>query len=143
MPLQRTWTARSYPAMNPRGSVAARQRVDRDGDGEDERDVLARRDLHPVGLPNAEPALRDRGHRVAVALDLVLVVEHPPMGLHVGAVFDVDREPVSEADQRLVHRRGVMAVPFDRDLVAKAQLALLDPGDFAAGAVLEHEGPAE
>ena len=39
------------------GSVAGGQRVDGDGDREDERGVLARCDLDAVGLPHAKPFL--------------------------------------------------------------------------------------
>src|SRR3954470_23426994 len=59
-------------------STAGRQRVDGDGDREDQRHVLVGRDVDPVGLAHTEPLLRDRGHGIAVALDLVLVVDDVP-----------------------------------------------------------------
>src|SRR3954447_15447169 len=130
------------PSAAP-GSVSAGQRVDRDGDRENERDVLTGRDVDAVGVPHAEPFLGDRGDRVAVALDLVLMIDDVPMRLHVVAVLDVDRVAVSNADQRLVHGRGGVAAALDRDLVANAELALLDAGQFRSRGVFEHEGLAQ
>src|SRR3954466_12119400 len=124
-------------------SVAAGQRVDRDGDREDEGGVLAGPHVDAVGLADAEPLLRDGRDRVAAALDLVLVVDDVPVRLQVVAVLDVDREAVADPHERLVDGRGGVAAALDRDLVPEAQLALLDPGDLGSGGVLEHEGLAE
>jgi hypothetical protein len=122
------------------GSVAGGQRVDGDGDREDERDVLARRNVDAIGVPHSKPLLGDRGDRVAVALDLVLVVDDVAVRFHVGAVLDVDSEAISDPDQRLVDGRGGVASALDGDLVADAELALLDPGNLASGAIFENEG---
>ena len=48
----------------------------------------------------------------------------------------------SQPDQRLVHGRDGTVVALDHDLVANAELPLLDLCDLAAGGVLEHEGLA-
>jgi hypothetical protein len=48
--------------------------------------------------------------------------------LHVGAVLDVDGEASPDPYQRLVDGRCGVAVALDRDLVADAELALLDLG---------------
>src|SRR5207244_9735490 len=119
-----------------------RERVDAHRDGEQQRGVLAGGDLDPVGLADAEPSLRDPSDGVAVALDLVLVVDEVPLRAHVAAVLDVDREPVADADERLLHRRHGVAVALDRHLVPDAELPLLDLRDLVAGGVLEDEGLA-
>src|SRR4051795_12636473 len=108
--------------------VSGGQRVDRDRDREDERRVLAGRDVDAVGVTHAKPLLGDGRDRVAVALDLVLVVDDVSVRLHVGAVLDVDSEAGADPDQRLVDGRCGVAVALDRHLVADAELALLDPG---------------
>ena len=56
-----------------------------------QRVVLPGLDLDAVGVAHAEPALRHLGDRVAVALDLVLVVDDVALRLHVVPVLDVDR----------------------------------------------------
>ena len=101
------------------------------------------RDVDAVGLPHAKPLLGDRRDGVAVALDLVLVVDDVAVRLHVVAVLDVDGEAVADPDQRLVDGRGGVASALDGDLVADGQLALLDPRDLVARGVLEHEGLAQ
>ncbi len=99
-------------------------------------------DLDAVGLADPEPLLRDLGDGVAVALDLVLVVD------------DVARAPSGRRRRRRRSRSGPGCRPapcgpsrrrraaLDRDLVAHAELALLDLGHLVAGGVLEHEGVA-
>src|SRR4051812_16136017 len=67
--------AASGPAERTSLRSACREGVDRHGDREDERRVLTRPDVDAVGVTHAEPLLRDRGDGVAVALDLVLVVD--------------------------------------------------------------------
>jgi hypothetical protein len=62
----------------------------------------------------------DGGDRLAVALDLVLVIEDVSKCLHVGAVFDVYG-----------------------DLVPDAQFALRDPGYLASRGVLSHKALPE
>src|SRR4051794_40688631 len=74
----------------------AGQRVDGDRDRQDERRVLARRDVDAVGLAHAEPLLGDLRDGVAVALDLVLVVDDVALRFHVVAVLDVDRKAVAD-----------------------------------------------
>src|SRR5215217_7335978 len=54
------------------GLTAGGERVDGNRDREDERGVLACRNVDAVGLAHAKPLLGDRRHSVAVALDLVL-----------------------------------------------------------------------
>ena len=75
--------------------------------------------------------LGDRRDRVAVALDLVLVVDEVALRVHVLAAVDVDREPVADADERLLDRRVRAAGALDHHLVADAELALLDLRDLA------------
>ena len=71
------------------------------------------------------------------------MVEDVSVCLHVGAVFDVDGEAISDPDQGLVDRRGCVATAFDGDLVPDAQLALLDPGYLVSRGVLQHKGLPE
>ena len=59
--------------------LAAAHVVERDGEGEQQRLVLARGDLDAVGVAHAEPLLGDAGDDVVAALDLVLVVEKVPV----------------------------------------------------------------
>ena len=66
--------------------------VDADRGREDERVVLARRDLDPVRVAHAKPALGDLADRVAVALDLVLVVDDVALRLQLAAALDLDLE---------------------------------------------------
>src|SRR5262249_28254076 len=80
---------------------------------------------------------------VAVALDLVLVVDDVAAGLEILAVLDLDVEAVADAHDRLVHGRQRLAVALDLHLVAHAELLLLDLGDLVAVAVLEPEGLAD
>ena len=54
-----------------------------------------------------------------------------------------DDEAIADSDQRLVDGRGGVASALDGDLVADAQLALLDPRDLVARGVLEDEGLPE
>src|SRR5690348_9229180 len=104
--------------IHRRTVLPGRQRVDRDGERQDQRCVFAVGDLNAVGLAHAEPLLGDRRDRVTVTLDLVLVIDHVAVCLHVGAVFDVDRESVADPDERLVDGRGGVAITLDDDLVA-------------------------
>src|SRR5687768_5617186 len=119
------------------------QRVDADRDRQNERVVLAGRNLHTVGVPDSEPALRHGRDRASLALDVVLVVDHVALGLHLAAAREVDREAVADADERLPDRREGVASPLDRHLVANAELPLLDLGDLVAVRVLEHERLAD
>ena len=105
-----------------------------------ERGVLAGGDGDAVRVPHAEPLLRDRRDRVAVALDLVLVVDDVALRLHVRTVLDVDREAISDADQRLVDGRDRVAAALDCDLVANAELALLNPDQLLPRGTLDNEG---
>jgi len=114
-------------------------RVDAHRDGEHQRLVLAVGDLHSVRVPNAEPALRNAGDGLAVTRDLVLVVDEVALGVEIGPPFDLDREPIADADERFLDGGDRVAVTLDLHLVAHAQLALLKPGDLVAARVLEHE----
>src|SRR5215211_3704124 len=136
---RRYWLARRA-AAGLAGLTAGGERVDGNRDREDERGVLACHNVDAVGLAHAKPLLGDRRHSVAVALDLVLVVADAPVRLHIGAVLDVDREAISDPHQRLVDGRGGVALALDRDLVADAELALLDPGNLVPRRVLEDKG---
>src|SRR5688572_9947289 len=100
-------------------------RVDADRDREHEPVVLAGRDLDAIAVADREPSLRHARDRIAIALDLVLVVDEVPLRVHVRAVLDLDREPVADADQRLPDARDGAPVALDLHLVADAQLALL------------------
>src|SRR3954447_19657505 len=117
-----------------------RHLVDGDRDGEKERVVLLRRDLDAVGVADAEPLLRHLRDRPAVALDLVLVVEHLALRVHVLAADDVDREVVAQrAHEGLLDRRDRVAVALDLHLVADGQALLLDRVELLAVRALEHE----
>jgi hypothetical protein len=54
-------------------------------------------------------------------------------------LFDVNGEAISDPRQRLVDGCSCVTSAFDDDLVADAQLALLDPGYLVARGILEHE----
>jgi len=51
-------------------SVARSQRVDGDGDGLDEQDVLARRDVDTLGVPRSEPLGDRQGILILTTFDL-------------------------------------------------------------------------
>ena len=72
------------------------QGVDGDGDRQQQHGGVLVVDVDAVGVPGAEPLLGDRGDRVALAFDLVLVVDEVAMRLQVGTVVDVDLEAVAE-----------------------------------------------
>src|SRR4051812_14242760 len=128
--------------MLSRGWSAPGHLVHAHSDGQDQGDVLVLSELDPVGVPDAEPLLGDLCDLVAVALDLVLVVEDVAMGLQVLAALDVDDVVVADADESLVDSGGRGAM-LDRHLVAGAELLLLDLGDLIAAGGLEGEGVAE
>ena len=88
---------------------AAAHLVDGNGEREHQRLVLAARDLDAVGVAHAEPLLGDLRDDVAVALDLVLVLDEVAAGLQVVAVLDLDVVPVADPDERLVDRRQRVA----------------------------------
>src|SRR6266480_5485678 len=90
----------SHPVVSFRGrtalpSLAARHLIDADGRREDEGFVLTGCDLDSVGVPDPKPTLRDLGDLIALALDLVLVVDDIPLRLHVLAALNLDREAVA------------------------------------------------
>ena len=87
-----------------------------------------RRRCRGRGTTSSRPSRRI----VAVALDLVLVLDEVAVGLQVVAALDVDREAIADADQRLVHGRQRAAVALDLHLVADGELLLLDLGDLVA-----------
>jgi hypothetical protein len=64
--------------------------VDADGDGDDERVVLARPDLHSVGVPDTEPLPGDPPHQSPVTGELPVLVREVAGGLKP--------RPVSERD---------------------------------------------
>src|SRR6185436_5951802 len=70
------------------------QGVDAHRDGQDSYLVLAGQDLDPVGVPEPEPLLRDGGDRVAVVVDLVLMVDEVPVGAQVVTSINIDLESV-------------------------------------------------
>ena len=108
------------------------ERVDGDGDREDQHGVDVVVDLDAVGVAHAEPLLRDLGDLVAVALDLVLVIDDVAVDLQVLAVVDLDVEAVADADQRLLDRGLAAAVELDLDRVADASFFSRIVGDLVA-----------
>ena len=76
-----------------------RHLVDANGDGDQEGVVLARPDLDPVGVAHTEPALGDLRDRVAVALDLVLVIDDVAFRVQFAAGIEVDLVALADADQ--------------------------------------------
>src|SRR3954454_7816173 len=137
------WDGAAGPRTSTSGGSAVRHLVQGDGHGEQQRLVLTRADLDAVGLADPEPLLRDPRDRVAVPLDLVLVVEDVPVRLEILSILDLDLEPIPDADERLVDRRHRPPVALDRHRVAHVELALLDLRHLAPGAVLEHERLAD
>src|SRR5262249_17784447 len=100
-------------APSQRGSVV-RQLVDANDRGDDQRVVLARLDLDSIGVARAEPALRDLGDLLAVALDLVLVLDEVALRLQLLAALDLDRKPAPErVDQCLLDGRSGLTVTLD------------------------------
>ncbi len=65
------------------GRWLVRQRLQCDDGREYERLVLIRLDLDPVGVADPKPLLGDMRHCVAVALDLVLMVDDVPVGFEI------------------------------------------------------------
>src|SRR4051794_10196272 len=121
-----------------------RHLVDADRDGEDQRVLLAFGDLDPVGVADAEPALRYLGDVVAAPLDLVLVVDDVALRLHVLAAVDLDREPLAQrGDQRFLDRRDGVATALDLHRVADVQLLLLHGEELRTAGILEHERVAD
>jgi len=60
------------------------------------------------------------------------VVQNVAVRLHVVATLDFDGKAIPNSDQRLAHGHDSVAPAFDRDLVADAELPLLDPGHLAS-----------
>ena len=81
-----------------------RHAVDGDGGSEHERRVERIADLDSVGVPHSEPLLGDLGDLVAVAFDLVLVVDDVARDLQILPAIDLDVEPIAQSDERLLHR---------------------------------------
>src|SRR5262249_12943130 len=79
----------------PHRSLGVGHPGDTHRDGEDQRWVLAGRDLDSVGVSNAEPTLGDLGHLVVSPLDRVLVIDDVPLGLEIRAAADVDGEALA------------------------------------------------
>src|SRR5262249_35594105 len=114
-------------------SADAAHLVDTDGAGEDERVVLVWADLDAVRVAHPEPARRHLGHLVAVALELVLVIDDVALRLEVGAALDLDRVAVAQRrDERLLERCHRLAVSLDLHLVADVELLLLDREELLA-----------
>src|SRR5690349_3382520 len=127
----------------PAGLVV-RHLVDADGRSEYQGLVLTGRDVDPVRVANAEPALGDLGDLVAVALDLVLMVDDVALGVQLAAVREVDGEAIPQRrDQGLLDGGDRLAVALELHRVADAQLLLLDLQQLVAGRRLEHERAAQ
>src|SRR5258706_13714227 len=82
-------------------AVVVTDHIDNDGSSENQHVVLALRNLDPVGVSPAEPALGHRGYDVASARDRVLVVEKIALGLEVVRTRHVDCEPVVDEREQL------------------------------------------
>jgi hypothetical protein len=65
-----------------------------------------------------------------------------PFALNSPGALEVDREPVADADERLLHSRRASA-SVDCHLVPDVQLSLLDLGDLVPLGVLKNEGLAD
>ena len=72
-----------------------RERVDGDGDGEDQHGLALVEHVDAVRVPHAEPLLGDLGDLVAVTLHLVFVIDDVPVHLDVIATVDLDVESVT------------------------------------------------
>src|SRR4051794_10717728 len=129
--------------LRPQRSVVGHL-VDADRRGDDEGVVCAGRDLDPVAVADPEPALGDLGDLVAVALDLVLVVDDVALGGQLPALAELDREALPQRrDERLLHRADRASVTLQLHGVPDAQLLLLDLEQLVARRRLEHEGAAQ
>src|SRR5690606_24674211 len=89
-----------------RSADVAGHGVDRDRDGEDQDRIDSLRDLDAVRVAHPEPLLGHLGDLVAVAFDLVLVVDDVAVDLQVGLAVDIDLEVVADPDDPLGHVRG-------------------------------------
>jgi hypothetical protein len=114
--------------------------VDRDRQCQEQWFVLALPDLDAVGVADAQPLLRHGCHDVALALDLVLVIDYVAVRLEIVAVLDVDVEAVTDPHQRLVDRGERAAIALHLHFVAHGELLLLDTRHLVALTVLEDEG---
>src|SRR3954454_12863521 len=130
-------SSRRSPPSCDRSVVA--HLLDADGDGQDQPVVLVGLDLDPVRVAHAQPALGDLGDLLAVALDLVLVVDDVALGRQIVSALDLDRVAVADPDERLLDGRHRSPAALDLHLVAHRELLLLDREQLVARAVLEHE----
>jgi hypothetical protein len=101
--------------------------VDADGDGDDEGVVLARFDLHAVGVPDTEPLPRDPPHGSPVAGELPVLVGEVAGRLKPRPVGERDLVPVLDGrEERRAHRGDDPAAVFDVHRVAHSEQLLAD-----------------
>ena len=118
--------------------------VDADGDGDDERVVLARPDLHPVGVPDPEPLPGDPPHQPPVAGELPVLVREVAGGLKPRPVGERDLVAVPDGrEERGADRGDDPVAVLDVHRVAHREQLLADERPDVAGGVPELEGLAE
>ena len=118
--------------------------VDADGDGDEQGVVRALLDLHPVGVPDPEPAPRDPAHDVVAVLQLPVLVGEVADGLKPGPSGEVDLVPVLDRrEERRADGSDDPAAVFDLHRVAHGEDLLADDDEQVAVGVLELEGLTE
>jgi hypothetical protein len=118
--------------------------VDADGDGDDEGVILARLDLYPVGVPDAEPLPGDPPHHPPVGGELPVLVREVAGRLKPRPVGERDLVPVPDGREERGPDRGDDPVAvLDVHRVAHREQLLADESTKVAGRVPELKGLAE
>src|SRR4029079_16715415 len=136
-------TPRSRQSKRIGSADLVRHLVDGNGRGQDERDIFVRTDLDAVRISDGEPALRDLGNLLAIALELVLVIRDLALDIVVDAgAFDL--EPLAQRrEQRFLDGGEDLAAALDGHHVADADELLLERRDLATGWVLDDQRLAD
>jgi hypothetical protein len=101
--------------------------VDADGDGDDQRVVLARPDLYPVGVPDAEPLPGDPSHQPPVTRELPVLVGEVAGGLEPRPVGERDLVAVPDGgEERGADRGDDPVAAFDVHRVAHREQLLAE-----------------
>src|SRR6185369_16224912 len=131
-------------SCRPGSGDLVRHLVDRDRRRKDEGDVLVGADLDAVRISDGEPALRDLGNLLAIALELVLVIRDLALDIVVDAAGALDLEALTQRrEQRLLDGRQHLPAALDGHHVTHADQLLLERRDLATGWVLDDQRLAD
>src|SRR5579863_3480696 len=118
--------------------------VNADRDGDDEGVILAWPDLHPVGVPDAEPLPGDPPHQSTVAGELPVLVREVSCRLKPRPVGERDLIAVPDGrEERGADRGDDPVAVFDVHRVAQREQLFADDRADGARGILELEGLAE